>query len=225
MMSFRKFLLSEEDLAALQAKWQARRDADAKRYRNPDWLLGDESIAFYFSNKSIAYSKPGKEHRSISWEHGRQPHGKQVNAKTWRGSGVLRGRVGKENAGDDYNWVSFWNDESEDYIHLLQPCLAKLREDGLINDQSKLSTPLLGTVPINHGTTGQKELSAEEKEKHDLALRMHTMTGAAKQYAMKLLGVGGGGKPHPIQAAMIKHDLLKPGQKWWAPHSESNLFG
>lgn len=66
-----------------------------------------------------------------------------------------------------------------------------------------------------------EELNDDDLQKMELYKQLHLMRGAEKHAAMKKLGLVGGGKPHPMQTALDKAKLRIPGQKWWAPHSES----
>ncbi len=135
------------------------------------------------------------------------------------GVGDLLGRIGRVNQS---LVASFWNTEASQYEQHLQPCLAKLIQDGHLTPDASVSTPLHGTVPMS-GLAGakMKEMTAADHEDMELYKRLHLMRGEEKKAAMKKLGVGVGGSPHPMQSAMLKAGLLGPGQKWWAPHSES----
>lgn len=130
--------------------------------------------------------------------------------------GDLVGRLGKEGT-----LVSFWNTELSAYTHLLRKCLDELIAAQQIYPIAYISTPIHGTIPIDLiETTQTHEMTPEEQEHLELAKQMHLMRGDQKKDAMKKLGVGGGGKPHPMQSAMDDAGLRVPGQKWWAPTSE-----
>jgi len=115
--------------------------------------------------------------------------------------------------------VSFWNDDELEYDQWLSGCLTTLKSNGIIDDESFVSTPLHGTVPITQIGRG-REMDEHERERYELMSRLHLMRGAEKQAAMKKLGVGAGGRPHPVQSAMRGSGLQGPGQRWWAPTSE-----
>lgn len=132
------------------------------------------------------------------------------------GMGDLLGRIGRNKS-----LVSFWNTERGDYEQHLRPCLDKLIGDGQLSPGASISTPLHGTVPMAELAGAEmKEMTAADHEQMELYKRLHLMRGQEKHDAMKKLGVGGGGVPHAMQAALRGAGLQGPGQKWWAPHSE-----
>lgn len=122
--------------------------------------------------------------------------------------------------------VSFWNEKKSLYQKYLKDCIKELYNKKLIDQSYSVHTPfevlkatdILGNIQIT------KELSEKQKEELELYKKLHLLRGQEKVDAMKKLGVGLGGKEHPIAIAMKKHNLLKPGQKWWAPHSESSFY-
>ncbi len=135
--------------------------------------------------------------------------------------GDLLGRLGRLD--EQGMLVSFWNDKPEQYTEHLKPCLNKLMADGYLEPQAQVSTPTHGIISMQQALSGVqgRALTPEEQEQLELYKQLHLMRGKEKQEAMKKLGVGGGGKPHPMQSAMDQAGLRVPGQKWWAPHSES----
>jgi hypothetical protein len=116
--------------------------------------------------------------------------------------------------------VSFWNTIPETYDYLSK-CLEDLDKKYKFGDNYIISTPI-------HGTKASRYLndkSETERPKSDavdttLAKELHTMR-VGKKEAMSTLGVGGGGKKKQMQTAYEKEGLIKPGQKYWAPTSES----
>ncbi len=119
--------------------------------------------------------------------------------------------------------VSFWNTAQQIYDGLLKDCLEALIYDGFIDSNYFVSTPSTGVVSqdeILGKNVPQQQTSDEETE---LYKQLHLMRGAEKKAAMKKLGVGVGGRSHPMATAMANAGLLKAGQKWWAPHSEGVL--
>lgn len=134
--------------------------------------------------------------------------------------GDLLGRIGRGGS-----FVSFWNEDPENYSsdNLLQQCLQKLIADGHLKPDAEVSTPTHGTIPMREAMGGAKgrALTPEEQEQMELYKKLHLMRGQEKHDAMKKLGVGGGGKPHPMTASLDKAGLRTPGQRWWAMNSES----
>lgn len=122
--------------------------------------------------------------------------------------------------------VSFWNIEQGIYDDLLASCLEELIFEGIIDSNYMVSTPATGVVTQdeilgkNQPAPAPSPVDSDEVE---LYKNLHLMRGEQKRDAMKKLGVGVGGRPHPIATAMNKTGLLKPGQKWWAPTSEGIL--
>lgn len=144
--------------------------------------------------------------------------------------GYLVGRVGLYDLIDpeDEEWpvipvVSFWNPNESDYQDL-RGCIDALKMKGVIPEGTPgfpifVSTPIHYTVPID---SLPQQVAAPDMDDIELRRRLHTMTTGKKE-AMKKLGVGGGGSdsPHPMQKALRDAGLQGPGQKWWAPTSES----
>ncbi len=111
--------------------------------------------------------------------------------------------------------VSFWNKLPETYEYLSQ-CLNDLDQRYKFGNDYVVSTPLHGTRVSRYLDTKPKSSEAVDTS---LAKEMHTMR-AGKKEAMKSLGVGGSGKK-PMQKAYEKEGIIQPGQKYWAPTSES----
>lgn len=111
--------------------------------------------------------------------------------------------------------VSFWNNLPETYDYLSQ-CLTDLSQKYRFGDNYVISTPIHGTRVSRYLDTKH----ATDAVDTALAKEMHTMR-AGKKEAMKSIGVGGGGKKKPMQQAYEKEGVIQPGQKYWAPTSES----
>lgn len=119
--------------------------------------------------------------------------------------------------------VSFWNTDRGLYDALLQDCLEALIYEGFIDSNYMVSTPATGVVTQDEILGKSAPAQPVDDSEVELYKRLHLMRGAEKKAAMQKLGVGVGGKPHPMATAMGNAGLLKPGQKWWAPHSEGIL--
>lgn len=116
--------------------------------------------------------------------------------------------------------VSFWNTIPETYDYL-KKCLDDLDRRYKFGDNYIISTPIHGTK-VSRYLNDKSQTDRPESDAVDttLAKELHTMR-AGKKEAMSTLGVGGGGKKKPMQKAFEKEGLIKPGQKYWAPTSES----
>lgn len=186
-------------------------------YVNPDTISRAKGVPFYFGNGRVYYGQVGQIHGDVLEQMWPDDNTVYSDAD----SNYLSGRV-SEYGGNLNKYVSFWNTNRKLYDAYFQACLQRLRADGLIDDQTLVSTPLHGTVPLTQvDGSAARQISSEEEERVRLAREMHTMTGQAKQDAMKKLGVGGGGKPHAMQTALRDAGLNHAGQKWWAATSES----
>lgn len=119
--------------------------------------------------------------------------------------------------------VSFWNTDKAIYDGLLKDCLEALIYEGFIDSNYMVSTPHTGVVTQDEIMGKSPPAQEVDQDEVDLHRRLHLMRGDEKKAAMKKLGVGVGGRPHPMATAMGNAGLLKPGQKWWAPHSEGVL--
>lgn len=141
---------------------------------------------------------------------------------------MLLGRVGRDQYGRLV--VSFWNSDSSNYANgKLAYCMQELEREVLPdNEEVVVSTPIGSYSYAEHTKETENlakatELSLEkQKEYQELLKKMHTLRGDEKKAAMKKLGLGWKtpGK-HPWQKSQEKVGMLGPGQKWWAPQSES----
>lgn len=86
--------------------------------------------------------------------------------------------------------VSLWNDSVADYKHF-DSLIRELMNKKVINDQTFITSPLVGSVPIEVARDKlfkSRGIDPEEAMKLDLRRRLHMMTGLEKQNAMKKLG-------------------------------------
>jgi hypothetical protein len=122
----------------------------------------------------------------------------------------------------DHDVVAIWNSPLQQ--ELLAPCLQKLLAHGHTGPEAMVYASVAYGVPIHevleHGAADE---DPEVARKMELAHQLHLMRGGEKRAAMKELGVGAGGSgsEHPMAKGLKSNNLLKPGQKWWAPQSES----
>ncbi len=65
-----------------------------------------------------------------------------------------------------------------------------------------------------------KEIGVEEAERIALMRELHLMSPNEKKAAMKKLGLGSDGNQWVKEAQRL--GIIRPGQKFWAMHSESN---
>lgn len=129
--------------------------------------------------------------------------------------------LGRVNPGHDV--VSFWNDKPEVYTKLLRPCIDKLLLDHYLRPNGQISTPTHGTISIaDLDATKPEALTPEQQKDVQLRQQLHTLPAAQKKVAMQKLGLlDNNFHANDWQQAGMKAGLLKPGQKWWAPASES----
>lgn len=128
----------------------------------------------------------------------------------------------------DFNIVCFWN-RSKHVADLVQGSLGLLLKKKLISPEDVVSTffGLVGLVgSVVSGTTKSltKTVDPEMQQKIDLWRKLHLMRGDEKKQAMQTLKLNPGGNKNKWQNALEKKGHLTPGQKWWAPHSESFSF-
>ena len=119
--------------------------------------------------------------------------------------------------------VSFWQTPTDIFQQMLKPCLQGLLDRSLIMPDALVHHPSMVGVPVSEVMGGKARASQDDEamEKARLARELHLMRGSEKKAAMKKLGLGTGSKEPDIQRSLKKANLLVPGQKWWAPHSES----
>ncbi len=212
------------------------------KYINPDVLYNrdHEQKTFIHTTDGLTVAEGGgTSHDILIWDHS-SGTGKSTALKgrytdysraaaldkgdlVGRSGTLYTSSLGVKDRRKTIHVVSFWNTDPAHYA-LLPSCLEDLKRKRLVNDRTYVSTPLHGVVPIANVMSGAATASrpddAEKREMEELAKKMHVMRGAEKRDAMKKLGVGGGGKPHPMQTAMDYAGLRQPGQKWWAMQSE-----
>ncbi len=124
-------------------------------------------------------------------------------------------------------FISFWNRDKAVYDAHLKACVSALVKGEVatvrpITLEDYVSFPIQ-TITVDevlNGASTATQLTPEQQRKVELQQQLHLMRGDEKKRAMAELGVGGTA-PHPMQTAMRQTGLIGPGQKWWAPHSES----
>ncbi len=146
---------------------------------------------------------------------------------------MLMGRAGPMNQipgigaeEDDHTYlVTFWNDDINVYGELLPTCMLHLYDNNLITDPVIINTPIF----IENYSSGQVETQgiardptpSVDKKELDRMRELHLMRGDQKKKAMQELGLAATSQKHPMQATLEKGGYINPGQKWWAPTSES----
>jgi hypothetical protein len=120
---------------------------------------------------------------------------------------------------DDGDLVSFWNKESGVYDYV-EECLEPFIEDGYLDANGYLSSPLHGTVPLSDVGVA-RQLSPEEAELVDLREKLHLLRGNEKKAAMVKLGLIGPKPKTPFRQEAENQRIVAPGHKMWAPTSES----
>lgn len=250
----RRYVMEDlgDSIRELITEWKTQGSIE---YIDPDTDFGsDSSVAFIYTSDNEVYYGIGKTHAGIIRSNNDlfyrymrllDPNGTRFNENDYNIGSKLRaeaesidllGRIGfktqslsldTQRSEDNGKWLcSFWNDNKQILDSLLMPCLERLLADKQIKNDTLVSTPIHGTVSLGDiGLNIEREMSPEEREEIELHKRLHLMRGDEKKKAMKQLGVGVGGKAHPMQVAMTNAGLLKPGQKWWAPTSEGVLRG
>lgn len=121
--------------------------------------------------------------------------------------------------------VSFWSPHANVYTKLLKDCVDKLLSEGLIDNDSLISTPNTGTIHISNiikNDMQYNDVSSDGLDKLQNAKNVHLMNPGEKKQTLAAAGYEGGGK-HPYQKASEDNKLVQPGQKWWASTSESQL--
>lgn len=122
--------------------------------------------------------------------------------------------------------VSFWNDYSDIYAELLTPCMIALYDANLIQDPVAISTPVWGTKPYSTAETTKATHDPTppiNKQELQRQREVHLLRGDEKKREMEQQGLEFGGKKNDWQAALEKRRIISPGQKWWAPTSESKF--
>ncbi len=138
-------------------------------------------------------------------------YGRYIKAEAWNGPGLWNGP----------GFVSIWNADEETVRELMPLCIKAMM------DKLKLPAGTIIQTPIANKMTAKefldeyetKELSPEEKERLELANRMHLARGDEKKAIMKKLGVGGG-KEHEWSQSLQNKGLLAPGHSIYNMHSE-----
>lgn len=131
----------------------------------------------------------------------------------------LTGRVSP-----DLEFVAFWNTPQQLY-GLLEACISELLSENLIDPDTNIvlggsdqTIKASNTRNLDHHDT---RIDPEKERELQLRKNLHLMKPRAKKAAMKKLGLIGGGHKSKWQSAAEKAELVTPGQKWWAPTSES----
>jgi len=114
--------------------------------------------------------------------------------------------------------VAFWNTSTQLLKLGFKKCLEELVKNNLITQQAEIHIPGNNILTVQQIFKTQDQvkttkMSDEETRKLQLKKELHTMDGVSKKAAMKELGIPMG--------SMSKQKQGMPGQKWWAPSSES----
>jgi len=125
---------------------------------------------------------------------------------------ALIGRLGWYNR---KHVLSVWNTDEGQLEDLMPPCIEQCKRDGLVGDNTIVSTPL-GNSPARHYQQSEKkELSDEDREHVAMMRELHFMHPTVKKQAMEKLGLRHGGKRSPWA------DALGPGVRPWKMTSEA----
>jgi hypothetical protein len=193
------------------------------------WMQdSDTAVAFVYDTDNILYYiKAGTHTDLFETESNLNDFNVREDAMDL---GILLGRVGYNV--DGHVIISFWNKNPSDYSgSRLSNCLQALEDKVLqtFEEPSSISTPIGSYKYAEHAKDTKDiaktatELSPEkQKEYYELLKKVHMLHGDEKKAVMKKLGLGWKtpGK-HPWQKTQEKAGMLGPGQKWWAPQSES----
>lgn len=222
------------------------------RWIHPDRVndLGGRSF-IYMNDGNMVYGKPYGIHADMIKQS------PQLVARYGRAASVPQKYIDFDLIGRfslDRKIVSFWNKDAELYKKLLRPCCEKLLTDKHIDQNTKVSTPIHGTMPMSnvfsddsaaHAPVDQMVKQGSEKvdiggrvyDKSDVyrALHVSPKMSPERQSIEDFLRTTDDPyfadakarisnktyveKPWP--KALKNAGLLKPGQKWWAPNSES----
>jgi len=226
----------------LEWNWDGNKIETEPVYIDPDDVYGfdERALGFLYNEKFGLIAVPGGVHETLLYRY--QPKWLKAaidrfpddedGARAWLEEHILMGRAGYYpdllgGAGEIYV-VSFWNTEPELY-DWFGACLKELEKqfpkDLPIDEEITIHTPF-GINDYERGAETKKpdatQLSPEQRRKLELRKKLHLMRGKEKIAARKELGLWSDKKiQHPWQKEMEKTGDVSPGQKWWAPHSES----
>ncbi len=195
---------------------------EADEWIDPNTLYdsGRDLIPFIFRNGEIFYGNNHEDtHTDIYGAIGASSKGRERD---------IRGRVGHY---DGNHIVSFWNEfkpseKVRDYelpagtLAELQLCLDRLLADQVITQDTFISTPTHGTVKLDNLVPSKNPVDSETVE---LYQQLHLMKPAEKKAAMIKLGLLNPNQvvKSPWQKEAETVGMVQPGQKWWAPTSET----
>ena len=162
------------------------------------------------------------QHGFISAEH---PEGSQFN---WQGKGSLKIPEYTKNV----CVISFWNNNVALYRSLLSGCLAALRTRNKLKGEVFVSVPQVGLRHINNLEEPKSDLNKNEKDLHDLRMRLHTATGTEKSLIKSKIndlsgsdssGVKTGfGSNRSIDRAKLRDAMSGAGMSGYLTQSENN---
>jgi hypothetical protein len=135
---------------------------------------------------------------------------------------ALQGRAG---IAEGVLCVAFWNQTDPSLYRYLQPCLRNLcaaypeYEGYDIHVYSPLGNS------IHKSDQVETRANRQTAEDWELLRKLHLLRGKEKQAALKKLNLAHKDiAQHPMARGLQRAGLLGPGQKWWAPQSESRSF-
>lgn len=189
-------------------------------YINPDhfYKRGAETVFIYTDDGNI-YHDNGRSHNELITSNDELYYRYEFDGGSIQATDLF-GRVNQ-----DRTIASFWNSKEKVYKKSLRPCIDKLISNNMLSPDGAISTPIHGTFYIkDFDDVMPRELTPEQKETLELQRQLHMMPAAQKKIAMQKLGLLPNNvttKANRWQQAGQKAGVLTPGQKWWAPTSES----
>lgn len=123
----------------------------------------------------------------------------------------------------DKTIISFWNEKPKFVLELIEPCVQAVLPKLHAMTGFEPKEDVLVCTPFKTNWWSKWRSGHENPTSQDVQLlrNLHLMKPQEKKKAMEKLGLQTKGKGSPWMAAMSQAGLMSPGQKIWAPQSET----
>jgi hypothetical protein len=153
-----------------------------------------------------------------------------LSSDVWQGKGSLKIPEYTKNV----CVISFWNNNAALYNRLLSGCIEALRSRNKINGEVFISTPQTGIRHISNLNKISSDLNKNEKDLHDLRMRLHAATGTERSLIKSKIndlsgsdssvGKTGFGSNRSIDRAKLRDAMSDAGMSGYLTQSENKLL-
>jgi hypothetical protein len=204
---------------------------------NPDTFYGQRgAITFVYANdQGLIYDSGSRTHYELIFDN-MENFGLNGDSYTSLDNAVaavekfrdtqledtfLTGRIGEIN---NNIYIAFWNRNIQLIQNEIKDCIEELINMQAIDSSTILSFPTAELTTVKNVLENKPIVPLFQNTSDvDEIRKLHLMQPQLKRAAMKRLGLASGGAKSKWQDQAEQVKLVSPGQKWWAPTSESAI--